>query len=95
MKTRQVEKYNRAAEADKSSLETNPRVIFKRAIENCKPSMGLVTVKRGGKNYQVISGIARIFLLGALGGFAFCGGGGGGTNFPSSIFHELWNIVQV
>lgn len=55
IKTKQVENYNRAAEAEKSSLETNPRVIFMKAIENCKPSMGLVTIKRGGKNYQVPS----------------------------------------
>ena len=40
---------------DKSSLETSPRVIFMKAIENCKPSMGLVTIKRGGKNYQVLN----------------------------------------
>ncbi|XP_041473985.1 28S ribosomal protein S7, mitochondrial-like [Lytechinus variegatus] len=55
IKSKQVEKYNKASEMDKSSLETNPRVIFTKAIENCKPSLGLVTIKRGGKNYQVPS----------------------------------------
>ncbi|XP_071505345.1 small ribosomal subunit protein uS7m-like [Diadema antillarum] len=55
IKSKQVEKYNRAPESERSSVETNPRVIFTRAIENSMPSMGLVTIQRGGKNYQVPS----------------------------------------
>ena len=53
IKIDQLQKYNKALEAEKSSVETNPRVIFYKAIENCKPLMGLAVVKKGGKNYQV------------------------------------------
>ncbi|XP_022080524.1 28S ribosomal protein S7, mitochondrial-like [Acanthaster planci] len=53
VKREQLVKYNKAPEAERSSVEINPRVIFLKAIENCKPLMGLAVVKKGGKNYQV------------------------------------------
>ncbi|XP_038068330.1 28S ribosomal protein S7, mitochondrial-like [Patiria miniata] len=53
VKREQILKYNKAPEVEKSSIETDPRVIFYKAIENCKPLMGLAVVKKGGKNYQV------------------------------------------
>ncbi|KAG5832982.1 small ribosomal subunit protein uS7m [Anguilla rostrata] len=49
----QVEKYHKAPDAQKPEIECNPHAIFHQALENCKPVVGLMTVQRGGKNYQV------------------------------------------
>ena len=53
VKKEQLKKYHDAAETEKASIETNPRVVFAKAVENCKPLMGLAVVKKGGRNYQV------------------------------------------
>ncbi|XP_077980566.1 small ribosomal subunit protein uS7m-like [Glandiceps talaboti] len=49
----QLEKYHKATEEEKANLETNPRVIFHTALENCKPVVGLTSINRGGRSYQV------------------------------------------
>ncbi|KAJ8923202.1 hypothetical protein NQ315_001756 [Exocentrus adspersus] len=50
----QIEKYHKCKnDEDKSKIELNPRVIFYKAIENCKPVMQLTPIKRGGVRYQV------------------------------------------
>lgn len=54
IKRSQIEKYHKAkTPEDKAKIETNPRVLFNRAIENCKPVLGLTPIKRGGATYQV------------------------------------------
>lgn len=54
MKRIQLERYNLATtEEEKAAIELNPRILLHRAIENCRPVMNLVKVKRGGTNYKV------------------------------------------
>lgn len=49
-----MEKYNKASSAEeKESIETDPVVIFKQAIENCKPVLITTRVVKGGVTYQV------------------------------------------
>ena len=50
---RQLELYNKAPEEEQANIETDPIKIFHQAIENTKPLMGLSSIKRGGKSYQV------------------------------------------
>lgn len=50
----QLERYHLAkSDEEKESIELNPRVLLHQAIENCRPLMRLVNVKRGGTNYKV------------------------------------------
>ncbi|KAF2900932.1 hypothetical protein ILUMI_05255 [Ignelater luminosus] len=50
----QLEKYHKAkTEEEKQNIELNPKVIFHKAVENCKPLLQLTPVKRGGVTYQV------------------------------------------
>lgn len=53
IKRKQVEKYHKAPQAEKETIECNPRVIFHQALENCKPVVGLASIQKGGKSYQV------------------------------------------
>ncbi|KAL4647976.1 28S ribosomal protein S7, mitochondrial [Arapaima gigas] len=53
IKRKQVEKYHKAPEAEKAGIECNPYVIFHQALANCKPVIGLVTIQRGSRHYQV------------------------------------------
>lgn len=54
IKRHQLERYNLAkTEEEKAAIELNPRVLLCQAIENCRPLMKLVKVKRGGTNYNV------------------------------------------
>ncbi|KAI5608652.1 28S ribosomal protein S7, mitochondrial precursor [Silurus asotus] len=53
IKRRQVEKYHRGPTAEKAEIECNPYAIFHQAIENCKPIIGLASIQKGGRNYQV------------------------------------------
>lgn len=55
----QLERYHNADEEEKKTIELQPRVILERAIENCRPLMRLVGVKRGGTTYQVPSPITE------------------------------------
>lgn len=50
----QLEKYNKETDlAVKEEIVTDPVVIFHRAVENCKPALKLIPIKRGGSTYQV------------------------------------------
>lgn len=50
----QLEKYHKAdSEDDKKRIELNPKVIFHKAVLNCKPVLYLQPIKRGGVTYQV------------------------------------------
>ncbi|XP_041941458.1 28S ribosomal protein S7, mitochondrial [Alosa alosa] len=53
IKRKQVEKYHKAGPAAKMEIECNPYTIFHQALENCKPVIGLASIQRGGKFYQV------------------------------------------
>lgn len=48
-----MEKYNKAPQAEKDAIECNPHVIFHQALDNCKPIVGLASIQKGGKSYQV------------------------------------------
>lgn len=49
----QVERWNTASESEKPDIETNPVAIFHLAVENCRPILKLIPVKRGGVTYRV------------------------------------------
>ncbi|XP_046745398.1 28S ribosomal protein S7, mitochondrial isoform X1 [Diprion similis] len=49
----QLERYHKASPEDKFGMQLDPKVIMHRAIENCKPLLKLVPIKRGGATYQV------------------------------------------
>ncbi|XP_032995180.1 28S ribosomal protein S7, mitochondrial [Lacerta agilis] len=53
IKRKQLEKYHKAEEKEKENIECNPYTIFHQALSNCQPVIGLMTVQKGGKNYQV------------------------------------------
>ncbi|XP_012727846.2 28S ribosomal protein S7, mitochondrial [Fundulus heteroclitus] len=53
IKSKQVEKYHKAADGKKEEIECNPYAIFHQALENCKPVVGLASIQKGGKYYQV------------------------------------------
>ncbi|TNM97310.1 hypothetical protein fugu_015466 [Takifugu bimaculatus] len=53
IKRKQVEKYHKASEEKKEEIECNPYTIFHQALDNCKPVVGLASIQRGGKFYQV------------------------------------------
>lgn len=48
-----MEKYHKAPEGNKGEIECNPYAIFHQALENCKPVVGLASIQKGGKYYQV------------------------------------------
>lgn len=50
----QLEKYNKAETDDeKAKIETNPLTILHMAIENTRPILNVMPIKRGGVKYQV------------------------------------------
>ncbi|KAM3863498.1 small ribosomal subunit protein uS7m [Diretmus argenteus] len=53
IKRKQVEKYHKAPEGEKDKIECNPYTIFHQALENCQPVIGLASIQKGGKSYQV------------------------------------------
>lgn len=53
IKKKQVEKYHKATDGTKEQIECNPYSIFHQALENCKPVVGLASIQKGGKYYQV------------------------------------------
>ncbi|XP_030361574.1 28S ribosomal protein S7, mitochondrial [Strigops habroptila] len=53
IKRKQLEKYHKAPEDEKETIECNPYVIFNQALKNCQPIIGLTSITRGGKTYQV------------------------------------------
>lgn len=48
-----MEKYHRSPADEKEMIECNPYTIFHQALENCKPIIGLASIQKGGRNYQV------------------------------------------
>ncbi|NXY52075.1 RT07 protein, partial [Ceuthmochares aereus] len=53
IKRKQLEKYHKAPEGEKETIECNPYIIFHQALKNCQPIIGLSSITRGGKTYQV------------------------------------------
>ncbi|KAI8492659.1 28S ribosomal protein S7, mitochondrial [Branchiostoma belcheri] len=53
VKRHQIKKYHEASAEEKPYIDCNPVRIFHSAIENCTPVVGVKSVKRGGKTYQV------------------------------------------
>ncbi|KAJ3600750.1 hypothetical protein NHX12_031725 [Muraenolepis orangiensis] len=53
MKRKQVEKYHKAAQGTREDIECDPYTIFKQAMDNCKPVIGLASIQKGAKFYQV------------------------------------------
>ncbi|CAN9505902.1 unnamed protein product [Ophioblennius macclurei] len=53
IKMKQVEKYHKSSDGKKEEIECNPYTIFHQALENCKPIVGLASIQKGGKFYQV------------------------------------------
>ncbi|XP_049668628.1 28S ribosomal protein S7, mitochondrial [Accipiter gentilis] len=53
IKRKQLEKYHKAPEVEKEKIECNPYVIFHQALKNCQPIIGLSSITKGGKTYQV------------------------------------------
>lgn len=49
----QLERYHLADEEEKESIELNPRKLFHQAVENCRPVLKTVPIKRGGTVYAV------------------------------------------
>ncbi|KAG8173369.1 hypothetical protein JTE90_021766 [Oedothorax gibbosus] len=49
----QLAKYHAAPPEEKASIETNPMTIFLTAVENCKPVLTVIPIKKGGITYQV------------------------------------------
>lgn len=49
----QIEKYHKAKPENRSTIELNPKEVFHKAVENCKPVLALTPIKRGGVKYQV------------------------------------------
>ncbi|XP_077388379.1 small ribosomal subunit protein uS7m [Festucalex cinctus] len=53
IKRQQVEKYHKAPEGKREEIECNPYAIFHQALDNCKPAVGLASIQKGAKYYQV------------------------------------------
>ncbi|XP_029456417.1 28S ribosomal protein S7, mitochondrial isoform X2 [Rhinatrema bivittatum] len=53
IKRKQLEKYYRASAEEQANIECNPYTIFQQALKNCEPIIGLTSIQRGGKSYQV------------------------------------------
>ncbi|GBM60080.1 28S ribosomal protein S7, mitochondrial [Araneus ventricosus] len=49
----QLAKYHKASAEEKASIELDPKKIFLKAVENCKPVLGVTKIKKGGIAYQV------------------------------------------
>ena len=48
-----MEKYHKAPQGKREDIECNPYTIFHQALDNCKPVIGLASIQKGGKFYQV------------------------------------------
>ncbi|XP_032524878.2 small ribosomal subunit protein uS7m [Danaus plexippus] len=54
IKRKQIERYHLASTPeDKAKILLNPKDVLHRAVENCKPLLQLLPIKRGGITYQV------------------------------------------
>ncbi|XP_072932011.1 small ribosomal subunit protein uS7m [Epargyreus clarus] len=60
IKRKQIERYHLASTPEeKAKIELNPKVILHMAVENSKPLLQLMPIKRGGITYQVPSPITE------------------------------------
>nr|XP_018898118.1 PREDICTED: 28S ribosomal protein S7, mitochondrial [Bemisia tabaci] len=54
IKRNQIERFNNAeTDEERNAIIFDPLIIFHKAIENAKPIMKLLKIKRGGQTYQV------------------------------------------
>ncbi|CAG9584634.1 unnamed protein product [Danaus chrysippus] len=54
IKRKQIERYHLASTPEeKAKILLNPKDVLHRAVENCKPLLQLLPIKRGGITYQV------------------------------------------
>lgn len=54
IKRNQIERFNKAeTDEERNAIIFDPLIIFHKAIENTKPIMKLLKIKRGGQTYQV------------------------------------------
>uniref|UniRef100_A0A8C5QJ75 Mitochondrial ribosomal protein S7 n=1 Tax=Leptobrachium leishanense TaxID=445787 RepID=A0A8C5QJ75_9ANUR len=49
----QLQKYYKAPEDERRNIECNPYNVFHQALSNCQPIIGLTSVVKSGKSYQV------------------------------------------
>lgn len=66
MKLIQIDKFNKASDFEKDSIELDPFKIFAKAVENCKPLLKIEKISRGGVLYQVIFFDGFSFMNGLL-----------------------------
>lgn len=60
LKHTQVEKYNKAkTDEERREVECNPIVVFKQAVENCKPLLLSKRTVKGGIAYRVGIGLNK------------------------------------
>ncbi|XP_014733750.1 PREDICTED: 28S ribosomal protein S7, mitochondrial isoform X2 [Sturnus vulgaris] len=77
IKRKQLEKYHKAPENEKETIECNPYVIFHQALKNCQPIIGLSNITRGGKTYQVKGGLGAHLV--------------GRSSLPGKSHFAIWN----
>ncbi|XP_074080695.1 small ribosomal subunit protein uS7m [Macrotis lagotis] len=53
LKRKQFKKYHEATVEEREAIECNPYTIFHQALNNCQPVLGLVSILKGGRFYQV------------------------------------------
>lgn len=53
VKRLQLERYHKAKDDEKNSIELDPFVVFHRAVDNCTPILHLIGCRKGGITYQV------------------------------------------
>ncbi|XP_051851075.1 28S ribosomal protein S7, mitochondrial [Antechinus flavipes] len=53
LKRKQFQKYHEAPVEQRESIECNPYTIFHQALHNCQPVLGLVSILKSGRFYQV------------------------------------------
>uniref|UniRef100_A0A8C4NFE7 Mitochondrial ribosomal protein S7 n=1 Tax=Eptatretus burgeri TaxID=7764 RepID=A0A8C4NFE7_EPTBU len=53
LKREQVTLYHKTSPGEREAIECNPYTIFHKALENCKPILGLKKMIKGGTTYQV------------------------------------------
>ncbi|XP_072501771.1 small ribosomal subunit protein uS7m isoform X1 [Notamacropus eugenii] len=53
LKRKQFKKYHEAKAEERETIECNPYTIFHQALQNCQPILGLVSILKGGRFYQV------------------------------------------
>lgn len=49
----QIAKYHKVPNKQKDDIEVDPKVIFHKAVENCKPLLELTVCRKGGIRYKI------------------------------------------